>query len=119
MFAATVVALLVALSVVLTASVLFPNITARQIIEILCACGVASAILGAWTLARARRAAGFGVGLPVDRAGRDNWRMPPLAMLSKPVMSTSRKAGLTILRSYLAIAMILVVVRLFQMALAH
>jgi hypothetical protein len=35
------------------------------------------------------------------------------------VMSTSRKAGLTILRSYLAIAMILVVVRLFQMALAH
>jgi hypothetical protein len=40
-------------------------------------------------------------------------------MLSKPVMSTGRKVGLTILRSYLAIAMILVVVRLFQLALAH
>jgi Mn2+/Fe2+ NRAMP family transporter len=116
MFAATVVALLVALSVVLTASVLFPNITARQIIEIIGVCGAASAVLGAWVLTRARRSVG---GVPVDRTGRENWRMPPLAMLSKPVMSSSRKVGLTILRSYLAIAMILVVVRLFQMALAH
>ena len=67
-------------------------------------------------LTRARRSVG---GVPVDRAGRDNWRMPPLAVLSKPVMSRGRKVGLTILRSYLAIAMVLVVVRLFQMALAH
>jgi Mn2+/Fe2+ NRAMP family transporter len=116
MFAATVVALLVALSVVLTASVLFPTITARQIIEIFCVCGAAAAILGAWTLARARRSVG---GIPVDRAGRENWRMPPLAMLSKPVMSRSRKVGLTVLRSYLAIAMVLVVVRLVEVALAH
>jgi hypothetical protein len=116
MFAATVVALLVALSVVLTASVLFTGITARQIIEIFCVCGAASAILGAWTLARARRSVG---GVPVDRAGRDNWRMPPLAVLSKPVMSRSRKIGLTVLRSYLAIAMVLVVVRLVQVALGH
>jgi hypothetical protein len=116
MFAATVVALLVALSVVLTASVLFPGITARQIIQIFCVCGAVSAILGAWTLARARRSVG---GVPVDRTGRDGWRMPSLAMLSKPVMSGSRKVGLTVLRSYLAIAMVLVVVRLVQVALGH
>jgi Natural resistance-associated macrophage protein len=116
MFAATVVALLVALSVVLTASVLFPNITARQIVEIIGVCGAASAVLGAWVLTRTRRPMG---GVPIDRTGREHWRMPPLAMLSKPVMSTGRKVGLTILRSYLAIAMILVVVRLFQLALAH
>jgi hypothetical protein len=104
---------------VLTASVLFPSITARQIIEIFCVCGAASAILGAWTLARARRSVGLGVGVPVDRASRDNWRMPPLAVLSKPVMSRGRKVGLTVLRSYLAIAMVLVVVKLVQVALAH
>ena len=57
MFAAAVVALLVALSVVLTASVLFPNITARQIIEIICVCGAAAAVRGAWALTRARRSA--------------------------------------------------------------
>ena len=57
--------------------------------------------------------------IPVDRSGRDSWRMPPLAMLAKPAMSAGRKAGLTVLRSYLAIAMILVVVRLVQMAIGH
>jgi hypothetical protein len=40
-------------------------------------------------------------------------------VLSKPVMSRSRKIGLTVLRSYLAIAMVLVVVRLVQVALGH
>jgi len=116
MFASTVVALLVALSVVLTASVLFPNITARQIIEIIGVCGAAAAALGAWVLTRSRRSVG---GVAIDRTGKDNWRMPPLAVLSKPVMSAGRKVSLTILRSYLAIAMILVVVRLVQMALAR
>jgi Mn2+/Fe2+ NRAMP family transporter len=119
MFSTAVVALLVALSVVLTASVLDPAITARQIIQIMCVCGAAAAIGGAWVLARAHRSVGFGVGVPIDRTGRENWRMPPLAMLSKPVMSTSRKVGLTILRSYLAIAMILVVVKLVQVAIGH
>ena len=45
--------------------------------------------------------------------------MPPLAMLSKPVLSTGRKLGLTALRAYLAIAMILVIVKIVQVALAH
>src|SRR6202050_4298477 len=78
MFAATVVALLVALSVVLTASVLFPAITARQIVEILCACGVASAVGGAWTLIRARRSGGE---VPVDRTGRGDRRVAALAIV--------------------------------------
>ena len=44
--------------------------------------------------------------------------MPPLNMLSKPVMSVGRKVTLTVLGSYMAIAMILVTVRIIQMALA-
>jgi Mn2+/Fe2+ NRAMP family transporter len=116
MFASVVVALLVALSVVLTASVLFPAITGRQIIEIICVCGAAAAIGGAWALARARRPSG---GVPVDRTGRENWRMPPLAMLARPVMSTGRKIGLTVLRAYLAMAMILVIIKIVEVALGH
>jgi hypothetical protein len=57
--------------------------------------------------------------VPVDRAGRDTWRMPPLAMLSKPLLSTGRKIGLSALRAYLAIAMILVIVKIIQVALGH
>jgi Mn2+/Fe2+ NRAMP family transporter len=118
-FTSAVVAVLVTLSVVLTASVLFPGITGRQITEIIGVCAAASVVAGAWALARARRSFGFGVGVPVDRTGRDGWRMPSLATLSKPVMSTGRKLGLTALRSYLAIAMIMVIVKIVQVALAH
>ena len=58
-------------------------------------------------------------GEPVDRTGRDTWRMPPLTMLSAPVMSAGRKMGLTALRSYLAVAMILVIIKIAQVALGH
>jgi hypothetical protein len=58
-------------------------------------------------------------GVPVDRTGREGWRMPPLAMLSAPLLSTGRKMGLTALRAYLAIAMILVIVKIIEVALAH
>ena len=115
-FTAGVVAMLVTLSVVLTASVLFPAINGRQITEIIGVCAAASLLGGAWALARTRRSVG---GVPIDRSGRENWRMPPLAMLSKPVLSTGRKLSLTVLRAYLAIAMILVIVKIVQVAIGH
>ncbi|WP_329467131.1 hypothetical protein [Streptomyces sp. NBC_01431] len=31
---------------------------------------------------------------PIDRAGRQNWRMPPLETLTTPTMSTARKLGM-------------------------
>jgi hypothetical protein len=115
-FTSAVVAVLISLSVVLTASVLFPNITGGQITDIIIGCAAASVAAGAWMLARARRRIG---GSPVNRSGRENWRMPPLAMLAAPVLSTGRKAGLTALRAYLAIAMILVIVKIIEVAVAH
>jgi len=114
MFTSTVIAVLVALSVVLTASVLFPGITSRQILGIVLACVTVSVAAGGWVLIRSLRA---GRPVEVDRRDRETWRMPPLTMLSKPAMSTGRKVALTILRSYLAIAMVLVILRIIQMAL--
>jgi len=116
MFTSAVVAVLVTLSVVLTASVLFPGITGRQIVEIFLGCAVASLAAGGWVLVRARRAHSS---VEVDRSDRDSWRMPPLNMLSKPMMSAGRKAGLTALRTYLAISMVLVIVKIIQMAVGH
>jgi Mn2+/Fe2+ NRAMP family transporter len=115
MFSSAVVAVLVILSVVLTASVLFPSITERQILDICGSCAVVSVAAGGWTLFRSLRVHST---VEVDRRDRESWRMPPLNMLSKPIMSTGRKIGLTVLRSYLAIAMILVIVRIVQLALA-
>jgi Mn2+/Fe2+ NRAMP family transporter len=115
-FTSAVIALLVAMSVVLTASVLYPAITERQILSIFLGCAVVSVAGGGWVLVRSLRVHSS---VEVDRRDRETWRMPPLNMLSKPVMSTGRKVGLTILRSYLAIAMVLVIVRLVQMAIGH
>ena len=114
-FTSAVITVLVALSVVLTASVLYPGITDRQILASSWAAW-RSVAGGGWTLIRSLRAHSS---VEMDRRDRETWRMPPLNMLSKPVMSTARKIGLTILRSYLAIAMVLVIVRLVQMAIGH
>jgi Mn2+/Fe2+ NRAMP family transporter len=117
-FTAAVVAVLVCLSVILTASVLFPAITPGQIAAIMAGCGAAVLLTAGYALARRLRA-GTLAGAPVDRTGRDSWRMPPLALLQRPAMSTGRKIGMSALRLYLAIAMILVIVRIVQLALGH
>jgi Mn2+/Fe2+ NRAMP family transporter len=117
-FTSAVVAVLVTLSVVLTAAVLFPTISARQIVYILAGCGAASVLAGGFALAR-RLHPGSVASLPVDRSGRAGWRMPPLTLLDRPVMSTGRKIGMSALRLYLLVAMVLVVLRIVEMAVGH
>jgi Mn2+/Fe2+ NRAMP family transporter len=114
-FTSGVIAVLITLSVVLTASVVFPAITARQIVMIIIACAAASLLAAAWTLARRRRTPPPGVPVYANPA---NWRMPPLALLGAPVVSGARKLGLTALRGYLAIAMILVIVKIVEVAVS-
>jgi hypothetical protein len=115
-FTSVVISVLVALSAVLTASVVFPGITGRQILLIVLGCMTAAVAGGGWTLFRSLRAQST---VDVDRRDRENWRMPPLNMLSKPVMSAGRKLTLTVLGSYMAIAMVLVIVRIVQLAIGH
>jgi hypothetical protein len=45
--------------------------------------------------------------------------MPPLAELGRADMSTARKAGLGALRLYLAVASVLVVVKIVELAIAR
>jgi hypothetical protein len=54
----------------------------------------------------------------VSVADRNTWRMPPLSELGPPVVSRGRKLFLTALRGYLAIAMIMVIVKVVLIA-AH
>jgi Mn2+/Fe2+ NRAMP family transporter len=115
-FTSVVITVLIALSAVLTASVVFPGITGRQILVIIIGCMTAAVVVGGWTLLRSLRVQSS---VEVNRRDRETWRMPPLSMLSKPVMSVGRKVTLTVLGGYMAIAMVLVIVRIIQMALAH
>jgi NRAMP (natural resistance-associated macrophage protein)-like metal ion transporter len=117
-FTSAVIAILITLSVVLTASVLFPAISARQIVGIFIACGVVSALACAWMLVRRRRAARSALESAVSEADRAMWRMPPLAELGTPVVSGARKLGLAALRGYLAVAMVLVIIKVIEVAVA-
>jgi Mn2+/Fe2+ NRAMP family transporter len=118
-FTGAVVTVLVALSVILTASVLDPGITARQILLILGGCVGAAVAGGACYVVWRLRSGGGLEAAVIDRSDRENWRMPPLALLQRPRVPVGRKIGMTILRSYLAVATILVAVKIVQLALGH
>ncbi|MDT0469406.1 NRAMP family divalent metal transporter [Streptomyces gibsoniae] len=115
-FTSAVVGVLVALSIILTASVLFPDISAGTILDIMAACGVVGVLAAGYAFTRRRTGTKED---PIDRTGRDTWRMPALATLTRPAMSTARKIGMGALRTYLLIAMILVVIKIVQVALGH
>jgi len=118
LFTGSVVAVLVALSVILTASVLDPRLTARQILLILGGCVGAAALGGAWYVVLRLRS-GRLAAPAIDRSGRENWRMPQLALLRRPSVPLGRKIAMSVLRSYLAVATVLVAVKIVQLALGH
>jgi len=121
-FTSGVIAVLITLSVVLTASVVFPRITAGQIIAICATCAAVSVLGGLVMLVRRRRirvalAGALGPDPVLSRADRDGWRMPPLSELTAPVLSRGRKLGLTALWAYLLIALVMVIVKVVLIAL--
>ena len=123
-FSGVIIAVLVMLSTILTASVLFPGITSGQIIAIFAVGAALTLIAGAYLGWAARRRKGKAPPLSVDPADpavpeldRATWRMPPIALLSKPVMSAGSRTGLTVLRGYLLVASALVVVKVVQLAM--
>jgi Mn2+/Fe2+ NRAMP family transporter len=131
LFTSAVIAVLITLSVVLTASVLFPAITSGQIVAITAACGGIAVAVGAGWLIRGMARGGLSrspasgtfdateaevLGGDGDAVDKMSWRMPPLAELSTPVIAGARKWGLVSMRSYLAVAMILVIVKIVMLA---
>jgi hypothetical protein len=168
-FTGAVIAVLITLSVVLTASVMFPGITASAIFVIMGGCAAAAVAVGGFAVAHARRSArsealaeaavlteiagmtqacasaeavdasGAAGGraeavqpaqggveakvgaadvalAPVDKL---SWRMPPLSELPTPVIRGARRIGLLGLRGYLAIAMVMVIIKIVETALGH
>jgi NRAMP (natural resistance-associated macrophage protein)-like metal ion transporter len=115
-FTAGVIWVLVLLSVILTASVLFPDITSIEIVGILFGGVGVGAVIGLVVLVRAGRTKAAELSVPPEWQDRQTWRMPPLERLSRPVMSGQRKVGLFVLRGYLLVAFSLVVVKVVEVA---
>jgi Mn2+/Fe2+ NRAMP family transporter len=116
LFTGAVIAIMVMLSVILTASVLYPNITGRQILSIL-AGGSIVTVLAAIVTARLRRPRGP-VTETIDEAQRAIWRMPPLDQLPAGRLTGLRRLWMGVLRGYLLVAAGLVLVRIAQLVSA-
>ena len=116
LFTGAVIAVLVLLSVVLTASVLYPDITGETILAILGGGGVAALIVAGITLLLGKRGANAEPAL--DRALRPGWRMRPLQQLAPSRITGATRVWMLVLRGYLLVAVGMVLFRIVQLALA-
>jgi Mn2+/Fe2+ NRAMP family transporter len=121
LFTGGVVAVLVMLSVILTGSVLYPDISDTVILSILIggsAVGLVAAVGVAFAQRRWRTGPNPGSAFPTASLARENWRMPPLSQLPPARLSLASRIWMIVLRGYLIVAGGLVLFRIFQLATA-
>jgi Mn2+/Fe2+ NRAMP family transporter len=116
LFTGAVIAILVVLSVILTASVLWPDLGETTIITILVGGSVLAALVALALRAIDRRREGE-VEKPVDPSLRNVWLMPSLDQLPPARLTLQSRVWMIALRGYLVLAGGLVLVRIIQLAL--
>ncbi len=115
--ASLIVGVLVMLSAILAAVTLFPTVSVPLLtagLAVLLAVGLLA--FGLSALRGGRRPAPWK--LAYASLDRMAWQMPPLAELKRPVWSRGRKAGMLLLRAYLVVAVLLMLVKVGQLALS-
>ncbi|MEA3120443.1 MAG: hypothetical protein QOI13_3713 [Paraburkholderia sp.] len=124
MFTGAVIAILVVLSIILTAATVFPDISGNTIVAILVG-GLALFALGYLGTLLAQRLRGKTIPRSQRntaaqndaRDTRDSWRMPALDQLPPPNLTISTRVWMGALRGYLVIAVGLVIFKVVQLAL--
>jgi Mn2+/Fe2+ NRAMP family transporter len=144
----TIVWSLVLLSLALTATTFFPNLSTATIAGGLAAGAVIGIVGGVAVIIVSRRfsdrreaeviARELGGGLDPEEVDeiddtplltraercairlqdRENWQTPNLAILERPTMSPIRRAGLLTLRGYLVVAVVFVVIKIVEVGMA-
>ena len=112
-----IVATLVLLSLILMATTVFPkiNVTTFALIgAALLAAGLVG--LGLLSLRSHREAKAAGIIEIAPKIPKEQWTMGPLALLSRPQMSSGRRAAMLTMSGYLVVAVILLVVKAVQLA---
>ncbi|RQZ70090.1 MULTISPECIES: Nramp family divalent metal transporter [Burkholderia] len=114
-FTGAVIWVLVLLSIILTASVMYPDISGEAIVDVLIG-GTVLAIAGYLATVLIRRNKRV-VEPGIDRTLRETWRMPPLDSLEPQKMTVATRVWMAVMRGYLVIAVGLVIVKVVQMTL--
>ena len=117
LFTGAIIAVLVTLSVILTASVLFPDITEAQILAVLIGGAAAACLVTVAVKAyERRRASANPTPEPLDASLRATWRMPPLGALAPARLTLLNRIWMIVLRAYLIVAAGLLLVKMAQLA---
>ena len=112
--ATLIVSVLLELSLILIVSTLFPSIDVTQLVIVLSTgVVVVVAVASVMILRHPLRVPELS---PDEKA---NWRMPALALLQSPRWSLGRRATLLAMQVYLALAVLLLIVKAVQLALGH
>ena len=117
LFTGAVIAVLVTLSMVLTASVLYPDIGSETIVGMLIAAGLTALVTCFISEVSCRRRKV--IEQSVDRSPRDTWRMAPLHALTPRHLTALDRIWLVVLRAYLIAAAGLVLARIVTLATAR
>jgi Mn2+/Fe2+ NRAMP family transporter len=114
--ASVIVAVLVLLSLILMATTMFPSI---DVTAVSLAGGAVLAVglsgFGLVTLRARRGAATVTLIESEPDVPKEQWTMPPLALLARPQWSTGRKVAMLTLRAYLVGSVILLIVKAVQL----
>jgi NRAMP (natural resistance-associated macrophage protein)-like metal ion transporter len=117
--AGLIVSVLIALSLILMATTVFPNLSINIVMSLLGGIlglgGIGAAIVG---LRLRSQHEAPSVPRP-SRAEREGWRMPSLALLERPVWSRGRYYAMVTLRGYLVVAVVLLAVKAVQLGIGH
>jgi Mn2+/Fe2+ NRAMP family transporter len=114
LFTGAVIAVLILLSVILTAAVLFPGLGEGPMIAVLTGGGAGAAVI--WMMAGGLRRQPPRAPEP-DLALCASWRMPPLSELPPRRLTRAERVWLVVLRGYLLIAAGMVLVRIVSLAI--
>ncbi len=115
--ASVIIATLVLLSLILMATTLFPNINVTAV-TLVGGVTLAAGLLafGLVTLRSRAHAASVTVIESRPAVPKEQWTMPPLALLARPQWSTSRKIAMLTLRGYLLVSVILLLIKAIQLS---
>jgi Mn2+/Fe2+ NRAMP family transporter len=118
LFTGAIIAVLVMLSIILTASVLFPDITEAQILAVLIG-GTVAALLTTVAVRAYERRRGMVTAKAeaVDASLRATWRMPPLGELPPARLTLLNRIWMIVLRAYLVVAAGLLLFKMVQLTL--
>jgi hypothetical protein len=115
--ASVIVSVLVLLSLILTVTTVFPSLPLGPFTGGVVLIGAAGLV---WFEIASRRRKGTDPERQRSVGGdRHLWRMPPLADLKPPVWSRAQRIGMFVLRGYLVVAVLVLAVKIAQVALAR